>query len=125
MALRKGRAENKLYFCSNESFRNWKEVRVQICDFLHHQLGYLIKLFRFSRRPRSIEALFCTLRKLLTLLKRRRLLTQKIGNLKQVVSIYRKCKFSSKKMVVLLVASNGILKKLAETQKEYSAHKAE
>lgn len=70
-----------------------------------------------KKRNRRIKAVCWTLQKLSTLWKRGWLLIQKIGKPKQAMSIYHKCKLSSKKMAVFLVASNRILEKLADTQK--------
>ena len=47
----------------------------------------------------------------------------KTGKPKQARSNYLKCKPSSKKMAVFFVASNRILEKLAETQREYSVYR--
>ena len=53
------------------------------------------------------------------------MLIQKQESQNQARSIYHKCKLSSEKMAVFFVASNRILEKLAETQREYSVYRTE
>lgn len=57
------------------------------------------------------------------LFERRLVAYSKTEKPKQARSIYCKCKLSSKNMAVFFVASNRILEKLAETQREYSVYR--
>ena len=77
-----------------------------------------------KKRNKRVKTVCWTLKKFSTFLKGGWLLIQKQESQNKARSIYHKCKLSSKKMAVF-VASNRILEKLAETQREYSVYRTE